>query len=93
MRLESENMSEHSQGAEAVEDLKMIKQCGNVLENKGALFYSSRRSGNAVENKGGYAQNAEILLKRKGVIGIAELQATCLSLSSRGGEGAFGSKI
>jgi hypothetical protein len=36
--LEADNMSEHSQGADAVEGLKMAKQCGNVYENKGSRF-------------------------------------------------------
>jgi len=48
---ESDNVSEYSQGAEAVEDLKMTKQCGNVIENKGSPFPSSRQSGNVIENK------------------------------------------
>jgi hypothetical protein len=74
--LQSDNMSEYSPVTEAVEDLKVKKQCGNVVENKGSLFQSSRRSGNVIENKGSYAHNAGILLKTKGVIGNAELHAT-----------------
>ena len=33
--LESDIMSDNSQGVEAVEDLKMNERCGNVIENKG----------------------------------------------------------
>ena len=74
----SDNTSEHSQGAEAVEDLKMNDRRENVIENKGSLFNSSRRSGNVLGNKGSYAQNPGILLKTKGVIGNAELLTTGL---------------
>jgi hypothetical protein len=61
-----------------VEDLKMNEQRGNVIENKGSPFHSSRRSGNVTENKYSYARNAGMLLKTKGVIGNAELHATGL---------------
>jgi hypothetical protein len=54
----------------------MKEQRGNVIENKGSLFRSSRRSGNPIENKGGYPQNAGMLLKIKSVIGNAGLHAT-----------------
>ena len=43
----------------------MNEQRGNVIENKGPLFHSSRRSGNVTENKYSYAQNAGMLLKKK----------------------------
>jgi hypothetical protein len=73
--VDSDISSEDSQGAELVERLKMTERCGNVYENKGQAFSSPERSGNIAENKGSYAQNAGMLLKRKGVIGNAELQA------------------
>jgi hypothetical protein len=59
-----------------VADLKMNEQRGNVIENKGSVFHSSRQSGNVTENKYSYAQNAGMLLKTKGVIGNAGLDAT-----------------
>jgi hypothetical protein len=65
--VESDISAEDSQGVEAEGDLKMNELCGNVIENKGSLFHSSRRSGNAAENKGGYPQNAGMLLKTNGV--------------------------
>ena len=61
--VDSDIASDNSQGVEAVEDLKLNDRCGNVIENKGSLFHSSRRSGNVRENKGSYAQDAGMLLK------------------------------
>jgi len=62
--------------AEAMESLKMNDRCGNVYENKGSTSGSPARSWNVIENKGTYAQNAGILLKKQGVIRNAELNAT-----------------
>jgi hypothetical protein len=45
----------------------------HVYENKGSSLENRGRSGNVIENKAGYAHNAEMSLKRKGVIGNAEL--------------------
>ena len=67
--LDSDIVSDNSQGVEAVEDSKMNERCGNVYENKGRLWTTRRRSGNVIENKGSYAQNAGMLLKTKGVGG------------------------
>jgi hypothetical protein len=69
-------MSDNSENVETVENLKLRERCGNVIENKGSGQDAARRSGNIVENKGSYAQNAGMLLKRKCVIGNAELHAT-----------------
>jgi hypothetical protein len=74
--LGSDITSENSQSVGAVEDLKLNEQRGNVIENKGSGLDNRRRSGNVVENKDSYAQDAGMSLKRKGVIGNAELHAT-----------------
>jgi hypothetical protein len=74
--LGSDITSENSQSVGAVEDLKLNEQRGNVIENKGSGLDNRRRSGNVVENKDSYAQNAGMLLKRKGVIGNVEHHAT-----------------
>ena len=68
--LNSDNVSIGSHAAETLQGLKMKKQCGNPLENKGMPFHNSRRSGNAPENKSSYALIAEMLLKRKEVGGL-----------------------
>jgi hypothetical protein len=68
--------SEGSQSRETAKNLKLKEQCANVIENKGSGLDSRRRSGNIVENKCSYAQNAGMLLKTKGVIGKTELRAT-----------------
>jgi hypothetical protein len=68
--------SEESQSVETAENLKLKEQCANVIENKGSGLDNRRRSGNIVENKCSYAQNAGMLLKTKGVIGNTELRAT-----------------
>jgi hypothetical protein len=65
--LDSDTSSGNSQGVEAEGDLKMNELCGNVIENKGSLFHSSRRSGNVIENKDSYSQDAGMLLKRNGI--------------------------
>jgi hypothetical protein len=65
--LDSDITSENSQGVEMVENLKMNELCGNVIENKGSRLNNGDRGGNIVENKCSYAQNAGMLLKRKGV--------------------------
>jgi hypothetical protein len=73
---DSDISSQAPQGVEAVENLKLNEQCGNVIENKGPLLKTRRQSGNVIENKHSYAQDPGMLLKTKGVIGNAELQAT-----------------
>jgi hypothetical protein len=57
--------SQNSQGAEAVESIKMNERRGNVYENKGSAFSSPRRSGNVIENTASYALKAGMLVKRK----------------------------
>jgi hypothetical protein len=69
--LDSDNASDNSQGVEAVENLKVNDQSGNVVENKGSASDKRERSGNIIENKYSYAQNARILLKTKGVDGMS----------------------
>jgi hypothetical protein len=64
------------QSAEVVEDLKMSDRCGNVVENKGSRLDNQGSSANVTENKSSYAPDPGMLLKRKGVIGNAELRAT-----------------
>jgi hypothetical protein len=59
--LNNDIMSEDSQSVQAVEDLKMKEQCGDVYENKGPTFSRPRQCGNVVENNGSYAQNAGML--------------------------------
>jgi hypothetical protein len=49
--LESDNISEYSQGVEAVQDIKMRDRCGNVIENKGPGLEDWGRSGNVIENR------------------------------------------
>jgi hypothetical protein len=72
----SDMLSDNSQTVGAVEDLKLNEQHGNVIENKGSRLDNREAGGNVIENKCTYAQNAGMLLKRKGVIGNAELHAT-----------------
>ena len=72
----SDMLSDNSQTVGAVEDLKLNEQHGNVIENKGSRLEDRQRTGNVIENKGSYAQNAGMSLKRKGIIGNAELHAT-----------------
>jgi hypothetical protein len=67
---------DNSQSAGTVEELKLNDQCGNVYENKGPLWKTSRQSGNVVENKHSYAQDPGMLLKTEGVIASAESHAT-----------------
>jgi hypothetical protein len=71
--------SDIPQGVEVVKDLKMNEQCGNIYENKGPLLEDGRRTGNVIENKCSYAQNAGMLLKTKGVTENAELLASSIS--------------
>jgi hypothetical protein len=80
--LDSDIMPETSQGAEAVEDLKITEQCGNLIENKGQASGSPGRSGNLIENKDSCAQNTGMSLKTEGVIGNAELDTTSKWLST-----------
>jgi hypothetical protein len=47
---------------------KINEQYGNVIENTGSFFHSSRRSGNVIENKDSYARNVGISLKTNRVI-------------------------
>ena len=74
--LDDDIMPETSQGVDTVENLKMNEPCGYVIENKVSRLDNRGASGNVIENKCSYAQNAGMLLKRKGVIGNAELHAT-----------------
>jgi hypothetical protein len=59
------------QSAEVVEDLKLNELCGNVIENKGSACSSPAQSGNIIENKYSYPQNAGMLLKIKGAGGMS----------------------
>jgi hypothetical protein len=70
--LDSDMSSRNSESVEAVEDLKMKQQCGDVVENKGSGLENPRRSGNIIENKCSYAQNAGMLLKTNASGGIHE---------------------
>jgi len=74
--VDSDIASQNSQSAVVLQDSKMKERCGNVIENKGSRLDNREASGNAIENKCSYANNAGILLKRKGIIGNAELHAT-----------------
>jgi hypothetical protein len=74
--LDSDIVSDTSESVETVKDSKMKEQCGNVIENKGPAFSRPRQYGNLTENKGSYAQEAGMSLKRKGVIENAELHET-----------------
>jgi hypothetical protein len=69
--LGSDIVSHSPQSVETVENLKLKEQCGNVYEKKGPAFNSPGRSGNVIENKGSYAQEAGILLKTKDVDGMS----------------------
>jgi hypothetical protein len=74
--VDSDISSDNSQSVGAVKDLKLNDQCGNVIENKGSRLEDRKKSGNGAENERSYSQDAGILLKRKGVVGNAELHAT-----------------
>jgi hypothetical protein len=65
--VDSDIPSQNSQSVEAVENLKLNEQCGNVIENKGSGLENQGRSANVIENKPSYAQNAGMLLKTQGV--------------------------
>src|SRR5208337_4186206 len=65
--VESDISADNPQSAEAVKDLKLNEQCGNVTENKGPLWKTRRQGGNVIENKASYAKNAGMLLKRNGI--------------------------
>ena len=65
--VDSDISSDNAQTVEAVENSKMRKRSGNVIENKGSCLENQERSGNIMENKCSYAQNAGNLLKRRGV--------------------------
>jgi hypothetical protein len=64
--VESDIVSENSQGTEEVENLKMKERCGNVIENKGPACSSPGQSRNPIENKGSCSLKAGMLLKTKG---------------------------
>jgi hypothetical protein len=74
--VESDISPHDSQSVVMVEDLELNEQCRNLIENKGPRLDNRGASGNVTENKCTYAQNAGMSLKRKGVIGNAELHAT-----------------
>jgi hypothetical protein len=71
----SDISSDNSQSVGMVEDLKLNEPCRNVIENKGSGLESRARSGNLIENKGTYAQNARMSLKTQLVPGrqLAEI--------------------
>jgi hypothetical protein len=48
----SDIVSEDPQSVEAVEDSKMIEQCGNVIENKGPAFREEQDSGVRIRDSG-----------------------------------------
>jgi hypothetical protein len=70
--LDSDMSSRNSESVEAVKDLKMKQQSGDVVENKGSGLENRRQSGNIIENKCSYAQNAGMLLKTNASGGIHE---------------------
>jgi hypothetical protein len=72
---DSDILSENSQSVEMVENLKMKERSGNVIENKGSGSEAAERGRNVIENRSSYTQNAGMLLKGKGIIGSADLQA------------------
>jgi hypothetical protein len=74
--LDSDIVSHNPRSVETVENLKMKERSANVIENKGPTSEATGRSGNIVENKCSYAQNAGMLLKTKGTIGNTESRAT-----------------
>jgi hypothetical protein len=86
----SDTVSETSQGVEAVEDPRMNDQCGNLAENKGPASGSPGRSGNLIENKDSCAQSEGMSLKRKGVIGNAELRPGLVGLDPQPMRGSAG---
>ena len=67
---DSDIMPDTTQSVEAVEDLKMNEQRGNVIEKKGSRLENRKRSGNPTETKGSYAFKAGTSLKRKAVGGV-----------------------
>ena len=69
--LDGDIMSWHSRGVEAMENLKVKVQCGNVYENKGPACSSPAQTGNVIENTYSYAQSAGMLLKKKEVDGMS----------------------
>ena len=50
--LDSDIMPDHPKSVEAVEDLKMIEQCGNIYENKGPAFREEQDSGVRIRDSG-----------------------------------------
>ncbi len=56
--------SPFSEEREKSNSLKMNEQCGDVYENKGPLWKTGWQSGNVIENKGGHALKAGMLLKK-----------------------------
>ncbi|MGO8735347.1 MAG: hypothetical protein ACLQVM_21425 [Terriglobia bacterium] len=63
----SDIMSYILQGLETVEDAKLNERRGNIYENKGSTFKIPHLTGNIIENKDSYHQDAGMLLKRQGV--------------------------
>jgi hypothetical protein len=68
--IDSDVLSEHMQGAGAVEDSKLNEQYGNVYENKGPARKGPAQSGKVIEKAYSYPQSAGMLLKTKEVGGI-----------------------
>jgi hypothetical protein len=64
---DSDSMSHTSQGVETLEDSKLKERCGNVYENNGSALKTPHGSGNVIESKDSYPQDAGMLLKRQGV--------------------------
>jgi hypothetical protein len=62
----SDIVPEATQGSEAVEELKLNEQYGNLYENKGSRLGNQGLSANVIENKPSYTQNTGILLITKG---------------------------
>ena len=73
---DSDNSSDNSQSVGTVGDLKLSERRGNVIENKGSGLDNREQTGNIIESKCSFAQNAGISLKTKGAIGNAKLHAT-----------------
>jgi hypothetical protein len=63
--LDSDIVSDESQGVETVEDIKLNDRSGNVIENKGSGLEDRQGGGNVIENKASYALKTGMSLKRQ----------------------------
>jgi hypothetical protein len=70
--VDSDILTGNSQTVGAVENSKLNEQHGNIIENKGSCLDDREAGANVKENTYSYGQSADMLLKRKGVIGNAE---------------------